>query len=112
MPTINQLVRLGREEKEKKSKSKALSACHNHKLLIFFNRLPQTRKSRKRSYESYRSVIVLSTHFQLTATGCAGSKKTNPAKNLAKTTGFCYDYFIILLAHQKGNSHETCEKSF
>ncbi|MBE6378128.1 MAG: 30S ribosomal protein S12, partial [Lentisphaerae bacterium] len=27
MPTINQLVRLGREEKEKKSKSKALSAC-------------------------------------------------------------------------------------
>ena len=27
MPTINQLVRLGREEKEKKSKSKSLSAC-------------------------------------------------------------------------------------
>ena len=27
MPTINQLVRLGREEKEKKSNSKALSAC-------------------------------------------------------------------------------------
>ena len=27
MPTINQLVRLGREEKEKKSKSKALTAC-------------------------------------------------------------------------------------
>ena len=27
MPTINQLVRFGREEKEKKSKSKALSAC-------------------------------------------------------------------------------------
>ena len=27
MPTINQLVRLGRQEKEKKSKSKALSAC-------------------------------------------------------------------------------------
>ena len=27
MPTINQLVRHGREEKEKKSKSKALSAC-------------------------------------------------------------------------------------
>ena len=27
MPTINQLVRFGREEKAKKSKSKALSAC-------------------------------------------------------------------------------------
>ena len=27
MPTINQLVRFGREEKVKKSKSKALSAC-------------------------------------------------------------------------------------
>ena len=27
MPTINQLVRFGREEKEKKSKSKALQAC-------------------------------------------------------------------------------------
>ena len=27
MPTINQLVRFGREEKEKKSKAKALSAC-------------------------------------------------------------------------------------
>ena len=27
MPTINQLVRFGREEKEKESKSKALSAC-------------------------------------------------------------------------------------
>ena len=27
MPTINQLVRFGREEKEKTSKSKALSAC-------------------------------------------------------------------------------------
>jgi small subunit ribosomal protein S12 len=27
MPTINQLVRFGREEKDKKSKSKALQAC-------------------------------------------------------------------------------------
>ena len=27
MPTINQLVRFGREEKEKKSKAKALNAC-------------------------------------------------------------------------------------
>ena len=52
MPTINQLVRFGREEKAKKSKSKALSACPQRRGV----RLQVTTRTPKKPHSALRKI--------------------------------------------------------
>ena len=65
MPTINQLVRLGRDEKDKKSKSKALSACPQRRGVC----LQVTTRTPKKPNSALRKIarVRLSNGVEVTA---------------------------------------------
>ena len=65
MPTINQLVRFGREEKAKKSKSKALSACPQRRGVC----LQVTTRTPKKPNSALRKIarVRLTTGQEVTA---------------------------------------------
>ena len=65
MPTINQLVRFGREEKVKKSKSKALSACPQRRGVC----LQVTTRTPKKPNSALRKIarVRLTNGYEVTA---------------------------------------------